>query len=83
MSVITSSLNTEFMEIIFTSNTNARQIANTTHSYPHLVRRTQDAISKSILGKRMSDGTYYLSCWMTMAQIEQMRTQKVMFKSFD
>ena len=24
-------------------------------------------------------GTYYLSCWMTMAQIEQMRAKKVMF----
>jgi len=42
-----------------------------------------EVISKSTLGKRMSDGTYYLSCWMTMAQIEQMRTQKVMFSSFD
>ena len=36
-------------------------------------------ISKSELGKRISKGTYYLSCWMTVAQIEKMRTKKVMF----
>ena len=37
------------------------------------------AISKYELGKRISRGTYYISCWMTMAQIEAMRTRKVMF----
>jgi len=37
-------------------------------------------ISKSELGKIISDGTYYLSCWMTMAQIEKMRTKKVIFR---
>ena len=36
-------------------------------------------ISKSELGRRIMDGTYYISCWMTMAQIESMRTKKVMF----
>ena len=30
----------------------------------------------------LSDSTYYLSCWMTMAQIEQMIERKVMFKDF-
>ena len=40
-------------------------------------------ISKSKLGKMISDGTYYLSCWMTMAQIEKLRTEKVMFSSFE
>ena len=40
------------------------------------------AISKSELGKRITDGTYYISCWMTMAQIEAMRTKKVMFDQF-
>ena len=37
-------------------------------------------ISKSILGKMISGGTYYLSCWMTMAQIEKIKSQKVIFQ---
>jgi len=27
----------------------------------------------------LSNGTYYISCWMTLAQIEAMKTRKVMF----
>ena len=38
------------------------------------------SISKSDLGKRISRGTYYISCWMTVAQIEAMRAKKVMFE---
>lgn len=41
----------------------------------------QDEISKSKLGEMISSGTYYISCWMTMAQIEQMRTKKVLFSN--
>jgi len=41
------------------------------------------AISKSKLGKMISDGTYYLSCWMTMAQIEKMKSRKVIFQNLD
>ena len=37
------------------------------------------AISKSKLGKAVSNATYYLSCWMTMAQIQKMQSQKVIF----
>ena len=40
-------------------------------------------ISKSKLGKMISDGTYFLSCWMTMAQIEKVRSKKVIFQSLD
>jgi len=40
-------------------------------------------ISKTTLGKSISDATYYLSCWMTMAQIERLRPEKVMFNSFE
>ena len=40
-------------------------------------------ISKSKLGKMISGGTYYLSCWMTMAQIEKMRSKKVIFQNLD
>ena len=39
----------------------------------------EDAMSKSQLGKMISDGTYYISCWMTMAQIQKMKTSKVFF----
>ena len=36
-------------------------------------------VSKSKLGKTVSNATYYLSCWMTMAQIQKMQSQKVIF----
>ena len=40
-------------------------------------------ISKSQLGKMISSGTYYISCWMTMAQVEKLRTKKVMFDNLE
>jgi S1-C subfamily serine protease len=40
-------------------------------------------ISKTKLGKMIVDGTYYLSCWMTTAQIEKMRSKKVIFQNLD
>ena len=40
-------------------------------------------ISKSKLGKMISDRTYYLSCWMTMEQIEKIRSEKVIFQSLN
>jgi hypothetical protein len=40
-------------------------------------------ISKSQLGKMITDGTYYISCWMTMAQIEKVRSKKVLFSELD
>lgn len=42
-----------------------------------------DVINKSELGKRILNGTYYISCWMTMAQIETMKNKKVMFDKVD
>jgi TPR repeat protein len=41
------------------------------------------SISKTKLGKMISDGTYYLSCWMSTAQIEKMRSKKVIFQNLD
>jgi hypothetical protein len=43
----------------------------------------QSEISKSKLGKMISTGTYYISCWMTTAQIEEMKTKKVLFGNPD
>ena len=40
-----------------------------------------NAISTSELGELITDGTYYLSCWMTLAQIKQMIETKVMFSN--
>ena len=48
-----------------------------------LRRPNSKTISKSKLGKMISDGTYYLSCWMTMAQIQKMRAKKVIFQNLD
>ena len=38
-------------------------------------------IPKTELGQMIADGTYYLSCWMTMAQIDQMKSKKVIFQN--
>ena len=38
-------------------------------------------ISKSVLSKKITDGTLFLSCWMTHAQIEKLKTKKIMFKN--
>lgn len=42
-----------------------------------------DEITKSELGTRITGGTYYVSCMMTLAQIEVLRTKKVMFENLD
>lgn len=39
-----------------------------------------EVISKRELSQIATDGTVYLTCWMTTAQIEQMRTRKVLFE---
>jgi S1-C subfamily serine protease len=46
-------------------------------------RANTSSISKSKLGRMISDATYYLSCWMTTAQMERMRSKKVMFQNLD
>ena len=38
--------------------------------------------SNSSLGKIVTDATYYLSCWMTMAQIKNVKSEKVLFSNF-
>ena len=40
-------------------------------------------LSGSELGHRITKGTVHLSCLMTMAQIQQVREQKVMFTEFN
>jgi hypothetical protein len=40
-------------------------------------------ITKSELGTRIIGGTYYASCLMTLAQIEVVRTKKVLFENLD
>jgi len=37
-------------------------------------------MTTSELGQLATDATYYLSCWMTTAQIQQMSSTKVMFQ---
>ena len=38
------------------------------------------SIDKRKLGEQIAVGTYYVSCWMTTARIEEMREKKVMFE---
>ncbi len=42
-----------------------------------------EVISKRDLSKVATDGTVFLSCWMTTAQLEKMKTRKVLFTDFD
>ena len=43
----------------------------------------QSVISKTRLGKMISSGTYYISCWMTQAQIELLKSKKVLFEELN
>ena len=43
----------------------------------------QSEISKSKLGKMISTGTFYISCWMTTAQIENMKSKKIFFNDLN
>jgi hypothetical protein len=40
------------------------------------------SILKQKLAKKVTDGTLYLSCWMTYAKVKQMKSQKVIFTNF-
>jgi len=42
----------------------------------------QSELSKERLRKMISSGTYYISCWMTQAQIELLKSKKVLFEKF-
>ena len=42
-----------------------------------------EVITKQDLSRIATDGTVYLTCWMTTAQIEQMRTTKVLFEDLN
>ena len=39
-------------------------------------------ISKIELGKKITNSTFYLSCWMSYAQIKKMKSQKVIYNEF-
>lgn len=40
-------------------------------------------LSRKELSKKMTEGTLFLSCWMTMVQIEKFKTRKVLFSEFE
>ena len=42
-----------------------------------------DLISKSELSLSVTNGTVYLTCWMTTAQIQKLKNRKVMFSKFE
>ena len=44
---------------------------------------TDKPLPKRQLAAPLTDNTFFLSCWMTMAQIEKLRAQKVMFSDLD
>ena len=48
-----------------------------------LTRPNTTKLSGAQLGQRITESTVHLSCLMTMAQIEEVRDQKVLFTEFD
>ena len=42
-----------------------------------------EVLSKQDLSKVATDGTVFLSCWMTTAQLEKVKTRKVLFTDFE
>jgi hypothetical protein len=42
---------------------------------------SDNPMKKSVLAKKIAQGTYYLSCFMTIAQINKLQSQKVMFEN--
>ena len=47
------------------------------------MKASTKSISRTELGKKITDGTLFLSCLMTYAQIEKLRAEKVMFSDLD
>ena len=43
------------------------------------IKASDNKISRSDLSERITKGTLFLSCWMTAARIEDMKSQKVLF----
>ena len=48
-----------------------------------LVKESKAEIKPRDLGKNATDGTVFLTCWMTMAQIESYKKKKAMFEEFE
>ena len=42
-----------------------------------------EVASRQDLSRQATDGTVFLTCWMTMAQIEQIRSTKVLFEDME
>jgi hypothetical protein len=42
-----------------------------------------ESMSTDRLGEMISNSTFYLSCWMTLAQIEELRSKKVLFDNLN
>ena len=46
-----------------------------------MIQEADSVTNKRQLGEQITKGTYYISCWMTTAQIQEMREEKVMFEN--
>ena len=49
----------------------------------HLKPQIQRYLHGKDLSRQATDGTVFLTCWMTMAQVEKLRTKKVMFEDLE
>ena len=44
-------------------------------------KASEQIMPRSELSEKITKGTLFLSCWMTYARIEEMKTQKVLFNN--
>ena len=44
-------------------------------------KSSEQKMLRSELSEKITKGTLFLSCWMTYAKIEELRTKKVMFEN--
>jgi peptidyl-prolyl cis-trans isomerase A (cyclophilin A)/peptidyl-prolyl cis-trans isomerase B (cyclophilin B) len=44
------------------------------------IEPSSSPLSQQALGRRITDGTVYVSCWMTTARIEEVRSRKALFE---
>ena len=47
------------------------------------IKPSTNAIPRTELAKKITDGSLFLSCLITYAQIKKVRAEKVMFSDFD
>ncbi|MDA1332312.1 MAG: trypsin-like peptidase domain-containing protein, partial [Proteobacteria bacterium] len=49
----------------------------------NMIQEADSVVNKRQLSDQITKGTYYISCWMTSAQMQEMTEEKVMFENIE